>query len=88
MQEDAARLPRLKEGILRDVFMQKAVVAWDNAPSNRIMVSLLLPGPMEMDQWLKGCQSQCKHVASAEDCTCCDKSDGYGGLYAPYLGEN
>ena len=32
---------------------QKAVVAWDNAPSNRIMVSLLLPGPMEMDQWLK-----------------------------------
>ena len=35
------------------MFIQKAVVAWDNAPSNRIMVSLLLPGPMEMDQWLK-----------------------------------
>ena len=45
--------PRLKEGILCDVFIQKAVVAWDNAPSNRIMVSLLLPGPMGMDQWLK-----------------------------------
>ena len=45
--------PRLKEGILCDVFIQKAAVAWDNAPSNRIMVSLLLPGPMEMDQWLK-----------------------------------
>ena len=30
----------------------------------------------------KGCQSQYKHVASAEDCTWCDKSDGYGGLYA------
>ena len=45
--------PRLKEGILRDVFIQKAVAAWDYAPNNRIMVSLLLPGPMEMDQWLK-----------------------------------
>ena len=44
----APLFPRLKEGILRDVFLQKAVVAWDNAPSNRIMVSLLLPGPMEM----------------------------------------
>ena len=44
--------PRLKEGILHDVFIQKAVVALDNAPSNRIMVSLLLPGPMEADQWL------------------------------------
>ena len=45
--------PRLKEGILCDVFIQKAVVAWDSAPGNRIMVSLLLPGCMEMDQWLK-----------------------------------
>ena len=33
--------------------IQKAVAAWDSAPGNRIMVSLLLPGPMEMDQWLK-----------------------------------
>ena len=48
----APLFPRLKEGILRDVFIQKAVVAWDNAPNNRIMVSLLLPGPMEADQWL------------------------------------
>ena len=48
----APLFPRLKEGILRDVSIQKAVVAWDNAPSNRIMVSLLLPGPMEADQWL------------------------------------
>ena len=48
----APTFPRLKEGIVRDVFIQKAVVAWDNAPSNRIMVSLLLPGPMKMDQWL------------------------------------
>ena len=38
---------------LCDVFIQKAVAAWDYAPNNPIMVSLLLPGPMEMDQWLK-----------------------------------
>ena len=48
----APLFPRLKEGILRDVFIQKAVVAWDNAPSNKIMISFLLPGPMEADQWL------------------------------------
>jgi len=49
----APLFPGLKEGILRDVFIQKAVVAWDSAPSNRIIVCLLLPGPMEMDQWLR-----------------------------------
>ena len=48
----APLFPRLREGILHDVFIQEAVVAWDNAPSNRIMVSLLLSGPMEADQWL------------------------------------
>ena len=48
----APLFPRLKEGILRDVFIQKADVAWDNAPSNRIVVSLLLPRPMKADQWL------------------------------------
>ena len=59
------------------------------------MVSLLLPGPMGMDQWLKDVRGLYQHVASAEDYACCDKSDGYGGLYAkraqaitsaPYLG--
>ena len=48
----APLFPRLYEGILHDVFIQKAAVAWDNAPSSRIMVSFLLPGPMEADQWL------------------------------------
>ena len=48
-QPVAPLFPRLKEGILRDVFIQKAVVAWDSAPSNRIMVG----DPMEMDQWLR-----------------------------------
>ena len=43
---------RLYDGILYAVFIQKAAVAWDNAPNSRIMVSLLLPGPMEADQWL------------------------------------
>ena len=43
---------RLYEGILNDVFIQKAAVAWDNAPNSRIMVSLLLPGPMKADEWL------------------------------------
>ena len=43
--------PRLKEGILCDVFIQKAVVAWDSAPGNRIMVSLLLPG---LWKWING----------------------------------
>ena len=41
-----------EEGIFQDVFVQKAVAVWDHAPSDRIMVSLLLPGPMEADQWL------------------------------------
>ena len=49
----AALFPRLKEGILRDVFIQKAIVAWDNGLSNRIMVSLPLRGPIEADQWLQ-----------------------------------
>ena len=44
--------PRLYDGILYDVFIQKAALAWVNAPNSRIMVSLLLPGPMEADQWL------------------------------------
>ena len=43
---------RLYDGILYDVFIQKAAVAWNNAPNSRIMVSLLLSGPMEADQWL------------------------------------
>ena len=49
----ALLFPRLKQGILCDVFIQKAVVAWKSAPGNRILVSLLLPDPMGMDQWLK-----------------------------------
>ena len=43
---------RLYDGILHDVFIQKASVAWHNAPHSRIMVSLLLPGTMGADEWL------------------------------------
>ena len=43
---------RLYDGILYDVFIQKASVAWHNAPNSRIMVSLLLPGTMGADEWL------------------------------------
>ena len=43
---------RLYDGILYDVFIQKASVAWHNAPNSRIMVSLLLPGSMGADEWL------------------------------------
>ena len=38
---------------LSGMCFQKAVVAWDNALSNRIKASLLQRGSMEMDQWLK-----------------------------------
>ena len=66
--------PRLYDGILYDVFIQKAAVAWDNAPNSRIMVSLLLPGPMEADQWLRNSKGQQTHVAFANDLTPCCKS--------------
>ena len=42
--------PRLYAGILY-VFMRTTAVA-DNTSNSRIMVSLLLPSPMEADQWL------------------------------------
>ena len=42
----------LYDGILHDIFIQKASMAWHNAPHSRIMVSLLLPGTMEADEWL------------------------------------
>ena len=49
----APLFPRLYNGILHDLFIQKAAVASNNASSSRMMVSLLLPGHMEADQWLR-----------------------------------
>ena len=43
---------RVYDGMLHDVFIQKASMAWHNAPYSRIMVSLLLPRTMEAEDWL------------------------------------
>ena len=47
----APLFPRLKEGFSGCSFRKRFGLG--ESPSNRIMASLLLPGPMEMDQWLK-----------------------------------
>ena len=78
----APLFPRLTEGILRDVFMQKAVAAWDYAPCKSHHGKSPAAGPHGNGSMARGCQSQHKHVAAAEDCTWCDKPDGYGDLYA------
>lgn len=44
--------PLLYDGILRDVFNQKASMAWRPASTCRIVVSLLLPASMSADEWL------------------------------------
>ena len=48
----------LREGILRDVFSQRASSAWQGAQPQRLTVSLLLPGGGTADQWLDFLQSQ------------------------------
>ncbi len=50
--------PILREGILRDVFSQRASSAWQAAQPRRLTVSLLLPGSGTADQWLDFLQSQ------------------------------
>ena len=44
--------PRLYSGILHDVFTQKASMGWDPASPARVVVSLLLPGSLEVENWL------------------------------------
>ena len=48
----------LREGILRDVFSQRASSAWQGMQPQRLTVSLLLPGGGTADQWLDFLQSQ------------------------------
>ncbi len=48
----------LREGILRDVFSQRASSAWQGAQPQKVTVSLLLPGSGTADQWLDFLQSQ------------------------------
>ena len=50
--------PILREGILRDVFSQRASSAWQGAQPQRVTVSLLLPSGGTADQWLDFLQSQ------------------------------
>ena len=52
------QLTILREGILRDVFSQRASSAWQGAQPQRLTVSLLLPGGGTADQWLDFLQSQ------------------------------
>ena len=48
----------LREGILRDVFSQRASSAWQGAQPQKVTVSLLLPGSGTADHWLAFLQSQ------------------------------
>lgn len=43
---------RLYEGILNDVFAQKVSMDWHPASPARMVVSLLLPGGLEVENWL------------------------------------
>ena len=48
----------LREGILRDVFSQRASSAWQGMQPQRLTVSLLLPGRSTADEWLAFLQLQ------------------------------
>ena len=48
----------LREGILRDVFSQRASSAWQGAQPQKVTVSVLLPCSGTADQWLDFLQSQ------------------------------
>ena len=48
----------LREGILRDVFSQRASSAWQGAQPQKVTVSLLLPRSGTADHWLDFLQSQ------------------------------
>ena len=43
---------QLYNGILYDVFTQKALIGWYPASTCRLVVSLLLPGSLEVEDWL------------------------------------
>ena len=48
----ASFFPRRYDGILQDTFNQKASMAWHPAPTSHLVVSLLLPGSLEAEEWL------------------------------------
>ena len=53
-----SNFPILREGILQDVFSQRASSAWQGAQPQRITVSLLLPGSSTAAQWRDFLQSK------------------------------
>ena len=55
--EITQHFPVLREGILRDIFSQRACSAWQGAPAQKVTVSLLLPGSGTADHWLDFLQS-------------------------------
>ena len=90
----APLFPRLKEGILRDVFIQKAVVAWDNAPSNRIVSCC-----PALWKWMNGLKDvrasinmwplqKTAHVVTNQMATGLYAKRAQAIASAPYLGEN
>ena len=56
--EITQQFPILREGILQDVFSQRASSAWQGAQPQRITVSLLLPGSSTAAQWREFLQSK------------------------------
>ena len=56
--EITQQFPILREGILPDVFSQRASSAWQGAQPQRITVSLLLPGSSTAAQWRDFLQSR------------------------------
>ena len=57
-EEITQKFPILREGILQDVFSQRASSAWQGAQPQRITVSLLLPGSSTAAQWRDLLQSR------------------------------
>ena len=57
-EEITQKFPILREGILQDVFSQRASSAWQGAQPQRITVSLLLPGTSTAAQWRDLLQSR------------------------------
>ena len=56
--EITQQFPILREGILQDVFSQRAFSAWQGTQPQRITVSLLLPGSSTAAQWRDFLQSR------------------------------
>ena len=71
------KFPILLEGILQDVFSQRASSAWQGAQPQKLTVSMLLPGTSTASEWRDLLQSRCqfwptlttRHASLAPVCT-------------------